>query len=174
MNLRKFQGLLNSARVSRESFAKGLSTTEDERREHLAAMKAVVNDPAAEKIHGWIHANLIILDSKAQAILGLYSIALAALTVYYSTLGNNAPAFIVGVVVAGFVVIAWSIIPLARISYVYWSSTDEFTSPDRLLMDLLRLRDQRTILVRRSVLKGVLTMTIFTILIVWDLIHRLM
>jgi len=154
-------------------FSKGLSRNHAERQAHLDSMRVILDDPVNDRLHSWIHQNLTILDGKAQAIMGLYSIALAALTLYYASLAADAPLFVVGVVVVGFLAIAWSIIPLARVSYVYWSSTEEFREPDRLFVDLLRVRDDRTALIRRSVLKGIILLVVFAVLLAWDISRRI-
>jgi hypothetical protein len=158
--------------TTRASLSKGLCTDDAERQAHVESIRAVVCDPELEKVHEWIHTNLIILDSKAQSILGLNSIALATLTIYYVALGPATPKLIVIAVLLGFVVIAWSIIPLARVAFVYWSTTEEFQHPDRLFVDLIRVRDARTEIIRLSTLKGGVFLVLFGVVVAWDIWHR--
>ena len=61
----------------------------EERARHVAAVKRVVCDPELKDVHSWLHLNLIIIDSKAQSVLSLYSIALATLTIFYSSMGSK-------------------------------------------------------------------------------------
>lgn len=153
------------------SLRKGLCDDDNDRRAQINAMRVVVSDPDLDKIHAWIHTNLIILDAKAQSILSLYSIALATLAIFYTSL-ENSPKFVYVIALIGFMVIAWSIIPLARIAYAYWNTTDEFADPEGLLVDLLRLRDRRTRTVRISILKGILSLLFFAFVIIWSFVQH--
>lgn len=155
----------------RFSLSKGLCADDAERRQQIVAMREVVSDAELEKVHSWIHTNLTILDGKAQSILSLYSIALATLTIFYVSIGT-APLAIYVTVILGFAVIAWSIVPLARIAFVYWNTTEEFKDPEALLADLLRVRDVRTRVVRLSLLKGIPALAIFTIIFGWYVSQR--
>jgi hypothetical protein len=157
----------------RSSMAKGLNLDSDQRRAHVEAMRATVENASVERVHAWIHTNLIILDSKAQAILALYSLELAALTVLYSEISGRAPLWVLIVAFLNFVIVAWSIVPLARICFVYWSTTEEFNEPQLMLEDLLRVRDQRSLIVRRAVMKGLYSIFLFGLLISWDVGSRL-
>lgn len=154
------------------SLKKGLCRDDKDRRDQINAMRAVVSDPELEKIHSWIHTNLVILDAKAQSILSLYSIALATLAIFYTTLGNS-PRFVYAIVLAGFIVIAWAIIPLARIAFVYWSTTEDFNNPETMLVDLLRVRDGRTRTVRIAILKGAASLVMFSFVLVWGLVQHI-
>ncbi|MDQ4031929.1 MAG: hypothetical protein M3332_06560 [Actinomycetota bacterium] len=136
-------------------------------------MKTVVCDPELEKVHQWIHTNLIILDAKSQAILSLYSIVLAALTILYSTLDGTTPAFVVAAILLAFALITWALVPLARISFVYWSTTEDFQNIDAMLHDLLKLRDVRTLIVRRSLMKGGVAMIPIAVVFAWQLAQRI-
>ncbi|MCA1600209.1 MAG: hypothetical protein LC776_00715 [Acidobacteria bacterium] len=157
----------------RSAMGKGLCATDDERRRHIQGMRAAVEDTGVEKVHAWLHTNLIILDAKAQAILAMYSLALTALTVLYAGINDQAPFVILMIAALAFMVIAWSIIPLARICFVYWSTTDEFVDSKSMLENLLRVRDKRTQIVRKAVVKGILTIVLFGVLIGWDVLRRL-
>lgn len=163
--------LRNPVRAARFSLSKGLCVDDAERRQQIASMRQVVSDTELEKIHSWIHTNLIILDGKAQSILSLYSIALATLTIFYVSIGT-APLAIYVTAVLGFIVIAWSIVPLARIAFVYWSTTEEFNDPEGMLADLLRVRDLRTRVVRLSLLKGIAALVIFAVIFGWYVSQR--
>lgn len=156
----------------RSSMTKGLHLTGQERRDHVASMTRAVQDPDVEKVHAWIHTNLVILDSKAQAILALYSLALTALTVFYGLIGDRAPVGMLAVFVLAFITVCWSIVPLARICFVYWSTSEEFDDPSWMLEELLRVRDERTLIVRKAVTRGLLTMVLFGIILAWDVARR--
>lgn len=165
------QALRRPVSRTRSLLSKGLCADDAERRQQIVAMRQVVSDTELEKIHSWIHTNLTILDGKAQSILSLYSIALATLTIFYVSIGT-APLAIYVTVILGFAVIAWSIVPLARIAFVYWNTTEEFSDPEALLADLLRVRDVRTRVVRLSLLKGIPALVIFTIIFAWYVSQR--
>ncbi len=134
-------------------------------------MRMYLKDEA--EVHAWLHENLKILDSKSQAILSLYSIAFAAVTIFYTTIGPETSPLILVATLAQLVLIAWAIIPLARISYVYWSTTEEFLRQDLLLLTLLQLRDRRTKIVRISLWKGIFVLVIFTIMVTTDVVTRI-
>ena len=158
--------------VWRRAMTKGLHDSELSRSRHLSSMRRAFSDEETERLHSWMHANLIILDSKAQGILAFYSIALAVLTILYSELSASAPAYLLVMVFINFLVIVWAILPLARISFVYWNTTEEFDDPDRLLDDLLRLRDERTRIVRTSLVKGGASLVLFTVILLLDILRR--
>lgn len=144
----------------------------EERARHVAAVKRVVCDPELKDVHSWLHLNLIIIDSKAQSVLSLYSIALATLTIFYSSMGSKTPAFVIAAAVSALLVIVWSIIPLAKICFVYWSTTAEFDDPGTMMCELLRIRDERTLIIRKSVLKGGLSLLLFIAIFIWDAVNR--
>ena len=151
----------------------GLCGNETERAAHLANMRILLQDPELEKIHAWLHVNLNVLDAKAQAILGLYSIALATLTIFYAAVGTNAPLVIAAAIFGAFILLAFTLVPLARVSFVYWSTTEDFANPEAMLVDLLRVRDERSKIIRRSVIRGAYSLLVFGILLLWDIGRRL-
>jgi len=136
-------------------------------------MRDALQDGSIDRLHDWLHTNLIILDSKAQGLLALYSFALTGVAILYANLDDDAPIYVVLLFIATFGVLTWAVVPLARISFVYWNTTDEFRDKEALLKDLLRVRDARTLIVRRSVMKGGLALALFAALLAWDLLRRL-
>jgi hypothetical protein len=131
----------------------GLHSDQEERHEHLDAIAGVIEQRRVWELHGWLHENLCILDDKANAILTLDSIGLATLTFLFSSFTHATPVVLRVAVIAAALLLLWSIIPLARISFVYWSTTADFREPEAMLNDLLLVRDKRTAIVRASLIK---------------------
>jgi hypothetical protein len=130
-----------------------LSSDDRERHDHLRAIAELIEDRPAWELHLWLHQNLMILDDKANAILAVNSIGIATLTFLYSTFDKRTSAVLVAGAAIAAALFLWAIVPLARISFVYWSSTEDFQSPERMVNDLLRLRDRRSAIVRAALVK---------------------
>jgi hypothetical protein len=137
-----------------------LSSDDGERIDHLKAIEDVIKDRPVWELHLWLHQNLMILDDKANSILAVNSIGVATLTFLYSTFDRNTSMIFVLGAAAAAALFLWAIVPLARISFVFWSSTEDFRSPERMLNDLLRLRDRRSAIVRSALVKDAFALSI--------------
>jgi hypothetical protein len=140
-----------------------LHTCTQQREEHLRAIMTFNKNQDQLTLHNWLHENLIIIDTKANTILAVNSIAVATLTIFYTTLDKNILPILRLSVLAALLLLIWSIIPLAKVAFVYWSTTKEFSNPDEMLSLLLKLRDDRTYIIRASTIKGVIAYIIFSI-----------
>ena len=157
----------------RSRFTKGLSLDQEERADHIRAMKSLLSDPDSRAVHSWLHENLTILDFKSQAILTMLSLGLATLTIFYASLGAHTSSVMLSAVFLQFALLAWAIVPLARVSFVYWNTTEEFLNPDFLLTDLLVIRDKRTRIIRIALAKCSVSLVLFLIMLAWDMGSRL-
>jgi hypothetical protein len=98
---------------------------------------------------------------------------LLVLTFFYSSLTRDSLLFVkVGLIIA-FVMLIWSIFPLARVAFVFQSTTDIFKVPQEMLKELLVIRDSRSRLVRLSVLKGASAFALFVVILIADSFTRL-
>ncbi len=152
----------------------GLPKTVEERNEHIEAIKGCLADDDAWRLHAWMHQNLTILDDKTNAILWMDAIALATLTTFYSTLTRNSFAFVKIGFICAFLLLAWSLVPLGRVAFVYWSTTEEFRTPQEMFVRLLEVRDRRSRIVRGSTMKGILAFFIFAIILITEAISKLL
>ncbi|HKE99259.1 MAG TPA: hypothetical protein VKG45_10060 [Actinomycetes bacterium] len=150
----------------------GLHSDQPERDEHLAAIRSAIRSDGTWELHAWLHENLSILDSKANAILAVNSLGVATLTFLYSTFDRlTPPVLVIGVAVAA-AFLLWSILPLARIAFVYWSTTEEFRNPAKLLDELLLVRDKRTAIVRSSLVKDAFALAVFALALALSVADR--
>jgi hypothetical protein len=137
----------------------GLSRNDEERAAHLAAIRSAIDNRESWKMHDWLHQNLTILDDKTSSILALNSIALAILTFLYTTFDKNTPiALYIGAFVAASIFL-WAIVPLARVSFVFWSTTQDFLDIEKMFAELLLVRDKRTAIVRGALVKDAFGLT---------------
>jgi len=151
----------------------GLHKTPEERAEHLQSIQRLIRDPDRWTLHGWLHQNLSILDDKANAILAVNSITLATFTIFYANLSQSSPTAVKIGLLAAFLLLVWSTVPLARLVFVYWSTTHDFDAPEQMLNDLLRVRDERSKIVRASILKGAAAFCLYAIVIIIDVLSKL-
>jgi hypothetical protein len=150
----------------------GLHSDPLERDEHLAAIRSAMRAEGSWELHAWLHHNLSILDSKASSILAVNSLGVATLTFLYSTFDRlTPPVLVIGVAVAA-AFLLWSILPLARIAFVYWSTTEEFRNPTKMLNELLLVRDKRTAIVRSSLVKDAFALAVFALALALSVADR--
>jgi hypothetical protein len=147
-----------------------LHDTQEQREEHLAAIQAFMNDRSRWDLHGWLHQNLTILDGKAGTAFQVNAIALALLTFFVAGRGDQLTLILKIGLLIPFVFFLWSTLELSRIAFVYWSSTLDFRDPDRMLSELLRIRDQRSRVVRRSWMQASAAMVIMAVIVMVDLL----
>lgn len=150
----------------------GLHSDSVERDEHLDAIRSSIRADGVWELHGWLHENLCILDSKANAILAVNSLAVATLTFLYSTFDHQTPRLLVFGVAISAAFLLWSIVPLARISFVYWSTTSDFRNPNKMLNELLLVRDKRTATVRASLVKDAAAVAVFALTLAVSIVSR--
>lgn len=148
----------------------GIHKTPEERSDHLNAISEFIQDKENWELHSWLHENLIILDNKASATLAVNSIVLAGFTIFYSTLDAKTLVAVKFALLAAILLLAWSMVPLAQIIYVYWSTTEDFHNPEQMLCELLNVRDRRSLIIRKSTIKGVIAIVIVALTLTINLL----
>jgi hypothetical protein len=124
-------------------------------------MNGAIKDDSLWALHSWLHENLIILDYKSSSILAVNSIGIATLTFLYSTFDSHTSRVLyVGSLISALLFL-WAIVSLARISFVYWSTTSDFLDHEKMLNELLLVRDKRTAIVRSSLIKDAAALIVF-------------
>lgn len=148
-----------------------LKKNTEERSQHLEAIATFLRDHQQKwQLQAWLHQHLTVLDDKANATLAVNSIALATLTIFYSTLDASTLLVVKIGFIAALLAIISSILPLARIVFVYWSTTTEYGAPDDMLNELLRVRDERSMVVQASIVKAAAAFCVIAVLLVIDLL----
>lgn len=150
---------------------RALHKTPAERQEHLDAIAAFMRDRDHWELHAWLHQNLTILDDKANSAFQLSAIALALLTIFATTIGPDEPVALRAALVVPFLLLIWSIVQLSRIFFVYWSTTEEFARPHEMLSELLRVRDDRSRVVRGAWLRTVIAVAGFAVIVAVELVR---
>lgn len=137
--------------------AYGLCSSDKARDEHLEVLLGALGKDDFWRLQEWLHRSLDVIDSKANSLLQYNSILFAAITFLIIQPRNHAslPRVALSTALALTLVNA---LRLARTSFVYWSSTDDYRHPDAELRNLLRVRDTRTKVVRASWGLGVLAL----------------
>jgi hypothetical protein len=145
----------------------GLHETLSDRNEHIKKLQVMVSDTQWDKVHEWMHHNLIVLDGKANSVLQFNSVTLASVTFIYGTLIAAEKSWLLdGLFLVTLALLLLTILPLAKLCYVFWSSSAEFANHGALVSELLRIRDARTRIVRQSVILTVATIFCFLALLV--------
>ena len=146
-----------------------LNLTQQERDEHLSALAEALRDEGVWRAQDWMHHNLIVLDSKANAALQFNAILLAAITFLATQLGDETWLARVALVLA-LPPIVWAIWSISRFNWVYWSSTSDLQHPQVMLDELLRLRESRTHTVRISWFCGTVSLLLISLVLAGSLI----
>jgi hypothetical protein len=150
---------------------RALHKTPAERREHIDAIAAFMRDQDLWELHAWLHQNLTILDDKANSAFQLSAIALALLTIFAAAIGQDEPIALRAALVIPFLLLIWSIVRLSRLFFVYWSTTEEFAQPREMLSELLRVRDDRSRVVRSAWLRTVIAVIVFAVIAAIELVR---
>jgi hypothetical protein len=146
-----------------------LNKSPEERVEHLRATADFIRDREKWELHGWLHQNLTILDGKAGTAFQVNATALALLTFFITGQETELSIAIKIALVVPFAFLLWSTIQLSRIAFVYWSTTADFRNPDHMLDELLRVRDERSRIVRTSWLRAVASLVFVAGIVAADL-----
>lgn len=160
-------------------FQRGLHRTDDERREHLAELekRGIVGDYGSA--FTFLYEALSILDSKASSLLTFNAVGLTALAIWLEKIPLNLFHFTLDV---AFLLFLISCVLCLRIVWLHWASTQELKNEEVQPIDLLRVRDERTVLYRWAwflavcavVITGLATIhhtfeTMFTVVYSWIL-----
>jgi hypothetical protein len=130
-------------------FFEGVGISEQDCRKHLSALRHM--QPHEENVfaHNYLYSCLSILDEKSHGLLTYDSIVLAAaslaLTIFsrHLTFGS---AFVFAALILSAVASALCL----SVIWIYWTETSDFENPNGLFLELLRIRNQRTIAYRLS------------------------
>jgi hypothetical protein len=146
-----------------------LNADAEQREAHLAAVGAALRKDNVWRLQEWMHHNLIVLDYKATAVLQFNAILLAAVVFLGGQSGNDAllPRIALVLAVVLILTVVWGVM---RFNWVYWSSTEDFEKPDRMLHGLLELREHRTRVVRRAWFAGMLALLLVGTVLIANLV----
>lgn len=119
---------------------------------HLQAILLSLESEESWKLHEWMHQNLCILDDKANALLAVSSLILAIITFLLTDFSHNISSSLVNILLIFLLILnLYSTFRLLTIFYVYWSTTDDFLNQEKMLNDLLKVRNNRSKIIRRTV-----------------------
>jgi hypothetical protein len=140
----------------------GVGISEEECRNHLAALHDVQPHQETVFAHNYLYSCLSILDSKAHGLLTYDSIVLAAaslvLTIFARTFNAGSVLIFIALVCSAF---AASL--CLYVIWIYWTETADFQKSDGLFVELLKVRNRRTIAYRLSWLISQLAMVLLVL-----------
>lgn len=133
---------------------RNLNLSDEQRSKHLISFQKLSKNDSYLEIFNFLYDNLNILDSKSSALLTFNSIIIAVLAVWtddydFATIDEWQILFYILYFVFFILLLISSLLSLISV-YIFWSSTEDFNSPDENLKKLLKLREDRTIQYRRS------------------------
>jgi hypothetical protein len=140
--------------------AVGLDLTEEEYHQYMTALRKLQNDASAWELNAWMHHDLTVLDDKTNSIVQVNAVAIAVMAIIIQS-EPQMPRTPFVLLFGAMVLLIWSIIPLLGVMYVYWSSREQILNPDGMLVELMQVRNRRSMVVRRSVIKIVYAMILF-------------
>lgn len=127
----------------------GVGISEEECRSHLAALHNL--QPHQEQVfaHDYLYSCLSILDEKAHGLLTYDSIVLAAASLVLTVFSRNTTAGSVLIIIA-LVLSALAASLCLSVIWIYWTETVEFQKSNGLFLQLLHVRNRRTVAYRLS------------------------
>lgn len=132
-------------RISR-AFLEGVYWDED-RQKHLVALRKLQPHEENSFEHNYLYSCLSILDEKAHGLLVYDSLVLAAaslvLTIFPRSLTSGSVLVFAALVLSG---IASSL--CLSVIWIYWTETPALEDPDGLFVQLLEIRNRRTVCYR--------------------------
>lgn len=149
---------------------RGLPGTDAERSEHLQALEArgIIKDYAGH--FAFLYESLGILDSKASSLLTFNAVGLTALAIWLANVPLNLFHLTLDISFLGFLV---SCILCLRIVWLHWASTADLMSERRYLLELLAVRDSRTVLYRWAWLLAITAVVITALATVYHVFETL-
>jgi hypothetical protein len=135
--------------------------------------------PELQSLHNFYYTNLNIVDSKANALLRVNAIGVAALALVanlvpgtgFADLAHGRLWKTLGVLTLALLV--WSVVRLASMNFVKWTTTEELTgSLHDCLEPLVRLRHRRTRILDWAAGRSIVALGLLALIFGWVLIQR--
>ena len=120
------------------------------REENVAHLDALVKTEAKEMhrdLFGHLYGSLTILDTKSASLLQFDSILIAVYSIYIVTTKSELFATCLAI---GIIFVILSTVILLNVVWVHWSTTDDLRNPAEHILNLLSVRNRRTVLYRAS------------------------
>ena len=147
-----------------------LSTEEENKSQYIIGLVDTLKDQEQSLIFSHLYENLSILDSKSATLLQFNSVLIAIFTIFITSQILLIPYFI-GVL--GVLTTLVSCNLLLQVVWVYWSTSETMSSTEVHALKLLEVRDERTILYRKSWNCSKLSLLCLVIMFLMIVCHRL-
>lgn len=124
-----------------------LQWTEVDRSKHLDGLGRLQDQAVAWRKLSFLYENLNILDGKSASLLQFNAISLAFMALIAAS-ESDLTDRVTGLLVVAVTIAAFSSLMGLVAARIWWARTTQMEDSEKLLLDLMRTRDRRTLAVR--------------------------
>jgi len=147
-----------------------LPKTKQECVAHLDALAKTAAKEMHRDIFGHLYTSLTILDTKSASLLQFDSILIAVYSIYIVNARSEIFALWLS---AGVISVILSAMTLLNVVWIHWSTTGDFLDPADHVLDLLSVRNRRTVLYRTSWYGAFFGVSLLLIFLLDEILFRL-
>jgi hypothetical protein len=140
-----------------------LQSTAADRASHVRALTSVTSSDARQDVFDHLYACLTILDSKSASLLGFNSIITAVFAIFLTQRLTARETFVANLGMAAVLV---SAMLLLTVLWIRWATTDELADGGAYALQVLRVRNDRTVRFRVAWYFAIAALTALVLLLI--------
>jgi hypothetical protein len=115
-------------------------------KEHIQSLDRVFDDDKHKSLLDFLYGNLSILDNKTSALLSFNAFILTIFSIFFVFLNENGNMLMFTLLYTGFFICIISTFICLSVVSLYWSTTSDFKNAREHMVNLIKVRDERTVI----------------------------